>query len=141
MPLVRGGLITDGPLAAGAFYRPALLEVERLDAPVVQEELFGPVQTFEVFDSDAEAVHRANATEYGLGAAVFTRNPGRARAIGRDLQSAGVWINTWGLLNEKFEQGGYKSSSNGGYLCGPRALEQFQQIKVYGELTSAQSRW
>lgn len=139
VPLVRGGLITDGPLAAGAFYRPALLEVERLDIPLVQEELFGPVQTFEVFDSDAEAVHRANATQYGLGAAIFTRNPGRARAIGRDLQSAGVWINTWGLLNEKFEQGGYKASSNGGFLCGPHALEQFQQIKVYAELTPAPS--
>ncbi len=134
VPLVRGGLITDGPLAAGAFYRPTLLEVERLDIPVVQEELFGPVQTFEVFDSDTEALQRANATEYGLGAAVFTRNPGRAHAIGRGLQSAGIWINTWGLLNEKFEQGGYKASSNGGFLCGPRALEQFQQIKVYGEV-------
>ncbi|GAB3565274.1 aldehyde dehydrogenase family protein [Amycolatopsis endophytica] len=134
MPLVRGGLITDGPLAAGAFYRPTLLEVERLDIPVVQEELFGPVQTFEVFDSDAEAVRRANATEYGLGAAIFTRNTGRARALGRALQAAGVWINTWGLLNEKFEQGGYKASGNGGFLCGPRALEQFQQVKVYAEL-------
>lgn len=137
VPLVRGGLITDGPLAGGAFYRPTLLEVERLDIAVVQEELFGPVQTFEVFDTDAEAVRRANATQYGLGAAVFTRNSGRARAVGRALQSAGVWINTWGLLNEKFEQGGYKASSNGGFLCGPRALEQFQQIKVYGDLASA----
>jgi acyl-CoA reductase-like NAD-dependent aldehyde dehydrogenase len=136
VPLVRGGRITDGPLAAGAFYRPTLLEVERLDIPVVQEELFGPVQTFEVFDSDAEAIRRANATEYGLGAAIFTRSPGRANAVGRRLQSAGVWINTWGLLNEKFEQGGYKASSNGGFLCGPRALEQFQQIKVYGELAN-----
>ncbi|WP_280418410.1 aldehyde dehydrogenase family protein [Nocardia carnea] len=139
VPLVRGGLVTDGPLAAGAFYRPTLLEVERLDIPVVQEEIFGPVQTFEVFDSDVDAIHRADATEYGLGAAIFTRNSGRARAIGRELQTAGVWINTWGLLNEKFEQGGYKASSNGGFLCGPRALEQFQQIKVYGEFTSVQS--
>ncbi|PXY29844.1 aldehyde dehydrogenase [Prauserella coralliicola] len=136
VPLVRGGLIAEGPLAGGAFYRPTLLEVERLDIPVVQEEIFGPVQTFEVFDSDAEAIHRANATEYGLGAAVFTRSPDRARAMGRELQAAGVWINTWGLLNEKFEQGGYKASSNGGFLCGPRALEQFQQIKVYGELAT-----
>ncbi|MCV7200411.1 aldehyde dehydrogenase [Mycolicibacterium peregrinum] len=137
VPLVRGGLITDGPLASGAFYRPTLLEVQRLDIPVVQQELFGPVQTFELFDSDAEAVHRANATEYGLGAAVFTRKPGRAHAIGRGLQTAGVWINTWGLLNEKFEQGGFKASSNGGFLCGPRALEQFQQVKVYGEVAPA----
>ena len=88
--------------------------------PAQEAPTAGPVQTFELFDSDAEAVHRANATEYGLGAAVFTRKPGRAHAIGRGLQTAGVWINTWGLLNEKFEQGGFKASSNGGFLCGPR---------------------
>lgn len=136
-PLVRGGRVTDGPLAGGAFYRPTLLEVDRLDVPLIQDEIFGPVQTFEVFDDEADAVRRANATAYGLGAAVFTASPGRARAVGRLLRSAAVWINTWGLLSEHFEQGGFKASSHGGSLCGPTAIERFQELKVYTELAPA----
>lgn len=132
--LVRGGLITEGPLTAGAYYRPTLLEVDRVDVPLVQDEIFGPVQTLEVFDDEDDAVRRANATDYGLGAAVFTANPGRARAVGRALRVSGVWINTWGLLSEHFEQGGAKSSSYGGWLCGPHAAEQFQELKTYAEL-------
>jgi betaine-aldehyde dehydrogenase len=50
--IVRGGPVKDRPLASGAFYRPSLIEVEDLDAPIIQEEVFGPVATFEVFDDD-----------------------------------------------------------------------------------------
>jgi betaine-aldehyde dehydrogenase len=132
-PLVRGGLVTDGPLAAaGAFYRPSLLEVEDVNTPLVQQETFGPVQTFEIFDDETDAITKANATEYGLAAAIFTADSGRARRIGRAIETAIVWINTWGLLHEDFEQGGFKHSGNG-YLCGPHAIEQFQQLKVYAE--------
>ena len=45
--IVQGGPITDGPLASGAFYRPSLIDVEDLDAPIIQQEIFGPVATFE----------------------------------------------------------------------------------------------
>ena len=132
-PVVRGGLITEGPLAvSGAFYRPSLLEVDELDVALVQAETFGPVQSFEIFDDEADAIRRANATEYGLAAAIFTANAGRARRVGRAVDAATVWINTWGLLHEGFEQGGFKQSGNG-YLCGPRAIEQFQELKVYAE--------
>ena len=78
--IVRGGPVTDGPLASGAFYRPSLIEIEDLDAPIIQQEIFGPVATFEVFDDENDAIHRANATEFGLAAGVFT--PPRARAAG-----------------------------------------------------------
>ncbi len=72
--LVRGGPLEDPALEAGAFYRPSLLEIEELNAPLVQQEVFGPAQTFEVFDDEADAIRRANATDYGLAASVFTRN-------------------------------------------------------------------
>jgi betaine-aldehyde dehydrogenase len=71
--IVRGGPVTDGPLASGAFYRPSLIEVEALDAPIIQQEIFGPVATFEVFDGEKDAIHRANATEFGLAAGVHPR--------------------------------------------------------------------
>ncbi len=54
-------MVTDGPLAAGAFYRPSLIEVDRTDVRIVQEEVFGPVQTFEIFDDEDDAVAKANA--------------------------------------------------------------------------------
>lgn len=134
--LVEGGPIDAGPLADGAFYRPTLVEVEDLDSPLVQQELFGPVQTFEVFDDDEDAARRANATEFGLATAIFTRDAMRARTLGRQIAVGGIWINTWALLSEHFEQGGFKSSGYG-YLCGPRAIEEFQILKVYSEMTPA----
>src|SRR6202007_1869747 len=71
-PVVRGGPATDGALAAGAVYRPALLAVEDVNTDLVQKEVFGPVATFEVFDTETDAIARANATEYGLAAGLFT---------------------------------------------------------------------
>jgi acyl-CoA reductase-like NAD-dependent aldehyde dehydrogenase len=72
--IVRGGPIVDGPLAVGAFYRPAMLETEALDVPLVQEEIFGPVLSFETFATEDEAITRANATVFGLAAALFTKD-------------------------------------------------------------------
>ena len=128
--LVRGGPVSDGPLAAGAFFHPALIEVEALDAFVVQNELFGPVQTFEVFEDETDAVRRANATEFGLAASIFTGDEACARRVGKLVRAGHIWTNCWGLLSEQFEQSGFKQSGVG-LLCGPRAIEQFQQIKVY----------
>ncbi|MFC0507082.1 aldehyde dehydrogenase family protein [Micromonospora costi] len=128
--IVRGGPVTEPELARGAFFRPALLEVEELDVPLVQQELFGPVQTFEVFEDEADAIRRANATEFGLAASVFTGNDIRARQVGRDLRFGAIWVNTWGLLTEHFEQGGVKQSGYG-VLCGPAAITEFQNLKTY----------
>ncbi|WP_030184593.1 aldehyde dehydrogenase family protein [Streptomyces sp. NRRL S-813] len=128
--LVRGGPVNDPELASGAYFRPALLEVEELDTPLVQQEVFGPVQTFEVFDDEADAVHRANATQFGLAASVFTGSDIRARRVARDLRFGGIWINTWGLQSEHIEQGGIKQSGHG-LLCGPSAVTEFQNLKAY----------
>src|ERR1700728_33242 len=73
-PIVRGGPATEGALATGAFYRPTLLEVEDVSTEIVQKEVFGPVATFEVFDTETDAITRANATEMGLAAAIFTND-------------------------------------------------------------------
>jgi acyl-CoA reductase-like NAD-dependent aldehyde dehydrogenase len=128
--IVRGGPVTDGPLAAGAFYRPSLIEVSDLGAPIIQREVFGPVATFEIFDDEDEAVHRANATEFGLAAAVFTRDGDRARRVSRQINAGTVWTNTWFALNDGFEEGGYKQSGIG-RLRGPHGLAAFQEIKTY----------
>lgn len=91
--IVRGGPITDGPLATGAFYRPTLLEVTDARVPIVQEEVFGPVQTLQIFDTEAEAIALANDSEYGLAASIWSRDVDRPLRIAREIQAGTVWIN------------------------------------------------
>ena len=138
--LVRGGPVEpEGAAPTGAYYQPSLLEVEDVDVPLVQNEVFGPVQTFEVFDDEADAIRRANATEFGLGAAVFTRDEIRARRVARELECGLVWTNTWGVLSDHFEEGGHKQSGIG-VLRGPNAISQFQQTKVYTQAAPPSDR-
>jgi betaine-aldehyde dehydrogenase len=127
--IVRGGPIVDGPLAAGAFYRPSMLETEALDVPLIQDEIFGPVLSFETFTTEAEAITRANATIYGLAAAVFTKDIDRAQRVARAVRAGTVWINAWGLINDAFEEGGFKYSGIG-RARGTRAMEEFQEVKT-----------
>jgi betaine-aldehyde dehydrogenase len=134
--IVRGGPIVDGPLAAGAFYRPAMLETEALDVPLVQEEIFGPVLSFETFATEEEAIARANATIYGLAAAVFTKDVDRAQRVARAIKAGTVWINTWGLINDAFEEGGFKYSGIG-RARGLRAMEEFQEVKTQFRVVAA----
>ncbi len=136
--LVRGGGVTEVPLARGAFYRPTLIEVEPVGAFLVQSEVFGPVQTLEVFKDEAEAISRANATEFGLAASVFTADANRARRVAGALEAGTVWMNCWGIVTEHMEESGLKQSGVGS-LCGPRAIEQFQEIKVYVSVDPAQA--
>jgi len=128
-PIVRGGPATDGALAAGAFYRPALLEVEDASTEIVQKEVFGPVATFEVFDTEADAIALTTATEYGLAAAVFTASINTSRRVSREIQAGTVWTNTWAAINDSFAEGGYKQSGIG-RLRGPLAITEFQEAKT-----------
>jgi acyl-CoA reductase-like NAD-dependent aldehyde dehydrogenase len=128
-PIVRGGPVTEGTLAAGAFYRPTLLEVEDVTTDIVQREVFGPVATFEVFDTETDAIARANATEYGLAAAVFTSSINTSRRVSREIQAGTVWTNTWAAINDGFAEGGYKQSGIG-RLRGPLAITEFQEAKT-----------
>jgi betaine-aldehyde dehydrogenase len=128
-PVVRGGPATEGGLAAGAFYRPSLLEVTDVNHDIVQKEVFGPVATFEVFDTEADAIARANATEFGLAAGIFTANINTSRRVSREIQAGTIWTNAWSELNDGFAEGGYKQSGIG-RLRGPLAITDFQEAKT-----------
>ena len=128
-PVVRGGPATEGELAAGAFYRPALLEVTDVNHDIVQKEVFGPVATFEVFDTEADAIARANATEFGLAAGIFTTNINTSRRVSREIQAGTIWTNAWSELNDGFAEGGYKQSGIG-RLRGPLAITDFTEAKT-----------
>lgn len=128
--LVRGGRPDDATLAKGAFYRPAMLESEALDVPLIQDEIFAPVLSFETFKDENEAVKRANATVYGLAAAVFTKDIDRAARMVRRVKAGTVWTNSWAQLSDAVEEGGFKSSGIG-RMRGARAMEEYQEIKTH----------
>ncbi len=104
------------------------------DSPLVHRELFGPVATFEVFQTEDEAVEKANATEYGLAASVWTADGARGLRMADALDAGTVWTNGWAVVLDQFEEGGFKQSGLG-RLNGHRAVEEFQEYKHIVQLT------
>jgi betaine-aldehyde dehydrogenase len=137
--VVRGGRPTESEFANGAFLRPTLLEVDDVTTDIVQKEVFGPVATFEVFDTEADAVSRANATEYGLSAGLFTNDINVSHRVSREIQAGTVWTNTWAEMNDGFAEGGFKQSGNG-RLRGPLGITEFQEPKTVVHSVPPQQR-
>jgi betaine-aldehyde dehydrogenase len=126
--VVRGGPITEGPLASGAFYRPTLLEVDDPSMTIVQEEVFGPVLTMQVFDTEAEAIELANDSKYGLAASLWSRDIDQPLRVAKEIEAGTVWVNDWAVTYDEFEEGGYKDSGQG-RLNGLASLEDFTEHK------------
>jgi betaine-aldehyde dehydrogenase len=126
--LLRGGPVTDGDLALGAFYLPTLLEVSDSSLPIVQQEVFGPVLTMQTFETDAEAIALANDSQYGLSASVFSRDVDRTIRVALELESGTVWVNDWAVLHDQFEEGGFKASGQG-RMRGFAVIDDFMEYK------------
>jgi aldehyde dehydrogenase (NAD+) len=125
--LVAGGIAPED-LAEGFFFRPTVFDGVTPTMKLAQEEVFGPVLAVQSFQDEDEAVALANDVSYGLAAAVWTNDVGRAHRVASKLQAGTVWINTYGELDDAVSFGGYKQSGLGREL-GPHAVEAYTQIK------------
>jgi betaine-aldehyde dehydrogenase len=127
--LVTGGEhVTSGACAKGQFIRPAIFTECRDEMTIVREEIFGPVMTVLSFTDEAEVVARANATEFGLSAGVFTNDLTRAHRVVAELQAGTCWINSYNVCPIELPFGGNKLSGLG-RENGRGAIEHYTQVK------------
>ena len=119
---------TDPALADGFFYLPTLLTDCHPGMQIVREEVFGPVLTVEPFTDEADVLARANDTDTGLAAGVFTRDLARADRVSRALRFGTVWINDFHPYFPQAPWGGYGTSGIGREL-GHAGLEEYTELK------------
>lgn len=108
--LVAGGRRIDRP---GYFMEPTILADIAEDNPIFQEELFGPVLSYYVVDSEEEAIRVANATRFGLGSSVFSADIDHAQALARRIEAGMVFINSYINSGPEVPFGGVKNSGFG----------------------------
>ena len=130
VPLLAEGEIAAGVPSGGYYVRPALFGPVPRGNALAQEEVFGPVLAAFPFEDEADAIALANATEYGLLAAVWTENGGRQQRVSKAVRCGQVFINTYGAGGGvELPFGGVKRSGHGrekGFL----ALEEMSTTKT-----------
>jgi aldehyde dehydrogenase len=116
-----------GDLEGGYYVKPTIFRGHN-KMRVFQEEIFGPVVSVTTFKDEAEALHIANDTLYGLGAGVWTRDGSRAFRMGRNIEAGRVWTNCYHLYPAHAAFGGYKQSGIGRETH-KMMLDHYQQTK------------
>ena len=129
--VVTGGRRLDRP---GYFVEPAVITQVRPQMRLMREEIFGPVVAIVPFDDDEQAIAEANDTDYGLAAAIWTRDIGRAHRVAKRVEAGTVWLNCQLAWDAAMPFGGYKQSG-WGYEYGWEGVNTYLKTKsVYTEL-------
>ena len=126
--LILGGQQSGIP-EKGYFVEPTVFANCSNDMRIVREEIFGPFVVIQSFKTEDEAVEKANDTEFGLGAAVFTRDIMRGHRVAGAIEAGMVWINSSQDSHFGIPFGGYKQSGIGREL-GAYALSAYTQVKA-----------
>jgi aldehyde dehydrogenase (NAD+) len=129
--VVTGGEPPDDPrLKGGFFFLPTVFDDVPSSAVIAQEEIFGPVVSVSSFADLSEAAQLANSTDYGLVAAVWTRNVNTAHVMARELQAGQVFVNTYGASGgPEMPFGGVKRSGHGREK-GFEGLVEYTRVKT-----------
>jgi acyl-CoA reductase-like NAD-dependent aldehyde dehydrogenase len=126
--LVAGGGRTDIGTGKGYFVQPTVFADVTQDMTIAREEIFGPVLAAIEFADLDEAIAKANDTQYGLAAGVWTRDIKKAHYVARKLQAGTVWVNTYNVYDTAAPFGGYKQSGFGREMSA-HALQHYTQVK------------
>jgi aldehyde dehydrogenase (NAD+) len=126
--LLLGGDRVEVNGKAGYFLNPTIFGDVGSEMVIACEEIFGPVLAVQTFSDLEEAIQIGNNTEYGLAAAVWTRDVRKAHHAAHQLRAGTVWINTYHNLDTASPFGGYKQSGYGREL-GRYALDLYTQVK------------
>lgn len=125
-----GKLVTGGsPWGDGQFYAPTILSDISNDMPINRQEVFGPVSTMIPFSDIEEAIQITNDRNFGLAAAIWTRNQRTADLFSRKVRAGTCWVNCYEYLDTVAPWGGRKLSGSGREL-GFEGIEQFLVTKT-----------
>lgn len=137
--LVGGTALQPEGVEQGFFVAPTVFSNCSDDMTIVKEEIFGPVMSVLTFKEEDEVIKRANNTQYGLAAAVFTQHIQRAHRVIHQLEAGICWINAYGASPAEMPVGGYKQSGIG-RENGLATLNHYTQLKaVYMGMTPLES--
>jgi len=124
--LLVGGEI---PKSDGAYYPPTVLTNVKPGMPAYEEELFGPVAAIITARDEDDAVRIANDSVFGLGGAVFTKDPARGERVARRMDAGSTFVNSLVASDPRLPFGGIKESGYGREL-GPYGIREFVNIKT-----------
>ena len=124
--ILRGGKVWRDD---GLWYEPTLIKPASNESEVVQKEIFGPVLTYQTFDSEEQAIKLANSTQYGLSSIVYTGSQERAERVGRAVRAGTVWVNCF-LIRDLTAPFGGVGISGMGREGGDYALDFHSELKT-----------
>ncbi|MDD9952951.1 MAG: NAD-dependent succinate-semialdehyde dehydrogenase [Candidatus Woesearchaeota archaeon] len=124
--ILLGGEVPDNP---GAFYPATVLDNVQKGNPAYEEEFFGPVASIITVKDEAEAIAVANDSVFGLGAAVFSEDIGRAENVARQIEAGAVFVNDFVKSDPRMPFGGVKESGYGRELS-EEGIREFMNAKT-----------
>jgi aldehyde dehydrogenase (NAD+) len=127
--IAGGARLTEGLLAQGYFVPPTVFADVRDDMRIAKEEIFGPVLSAIPFRDVDELITRANATMFGLGSGVWTRDVSKAHRLAKAIRAGSVWVNCYQAMDPAVPFGGYKMSGYG-RESGLQHVEEYLNVKA-----------